>query len=107
MANGVAPVCHLIRSQIQPIPKRQLIPPIRRATDPASTQEAVNQIIHVLDTVLHYDQQPQWIEIERNTQLVRIHNPDDFDQWVEVERITRVVFQDQVTEAKLEWRYRY
>jgi hypothetical protein len=107
MANGVAPVCHIIRSQVPPDPKRQPIPPIRRATDPTSAVDTVNQIKDVLDQVLHNDNQPEWVEVERNTQRVRIHNATNYNQWVEVERITRVVFQNKVTAAKLAWQYRY
>ena len=107
MANGVAPVCHIVRGQLPPNPKLQPLPPIRRATDPASAVSTVNQIKDVLDQVLHNDDQPEWVEINRNTQRVRIHSATNYNQWIEVERITRVVFQDKLTGAQLVWQYRY
>ena len=106
MANGVAPVCHIVRGQAWPEPKRTALGPIRRATDPASTTAAVNQIAEVLDLVLHNENQPEWVEILRNTQRVRIHSAVNYEDWVEVERITRVVWQNKLTEAKIEWRYK-
>jgi len=105
MANGVAPVCHIVRSQIPPDPKRQKIPPIRRATGATDVVDTVNQIKDVLDQVLHNENQPEWVEVTRNTQRVRIHNAMNFNQWIEVERITRIVMQNKITDAKLEWRY--
>ena len=47
-----------------------------------------------------------WGEIERITQRVRIHNPDDEDMWVEVERITKVKFINIITGERLVWRYK-
>jgi hypothetical protein len=105
MANGVAPACPITRSQVPPEAKRQLIPPIRRATGNNVT-DTVNQIKDVLDLVLHNDGQPEWTEILRNTQRVRIHSAVNYNNWVEVERITRIVWQNKITEAKMEWRYR-
>ena len=104
--NGVAPVCHIVRGQVWPEPKRTAIPPTRRATgnDPNST--TINQIAEVLDHVLHNDNQPEWVEVLRNTQRVRIHSAVNYNHWVEVERITRVVWQNKITEAKIEWKYR-
>ena len=96
MANGVAPVCPIVRSQALPEAKRQLIPPIRRATG-GNIGDTVNQIKDVLDLVLHNDDQPEWVEIIRNTQRVRIHSAVNYNNWVEVERITRVVWQNNIT----------
>ena len=47
-----------------------------------------------------------WKEAGRNTQRVRIHNPEDYNQWVEVERITRVVFENPTTGTTFEWKYK-
>lgn len=105
--NGVAPVCHIVRGQLWPEPKRANIPPIRRAgTDPISMTSTINQIADVLDQVLHNDNQPEWVEVLRNTQRVRIHSAVNYNHWVEVERITRVVWQNKITEARIEWRYK-
>jgi hypothetical protein len=106
MANGVAPVCPVVRSQVLPEPKRQLIPSIRRATSGTDTTNTINQIIHTLDIITNNSDQPEWVEITRNTQRVRIHSAVNYANWVEVERITRLVFQDKITGAKLEWKYR-
>lgn len=105
-SNGVAPVCPIVRSQIFPEPVAQLIPPIRRVTSGGDTTTTINQIIDVLNQVLHNDNQPEWIEVERNTQQVRVHSAVNYDNWVEVTRITRLVFQDKITGAKFEWKYR-
>jgi hypothetical protein len=98
MANGVAPVCPISRSQLVPPTARPLIPAIRRTTDPA-----VNQIADVVEQVRDrtFTEDPG----ARITQRVRIHNPDDFEQWVEVERITRLVLKSD-TGATIEWTYK-
>lgn len=95
--NGVAPVCPITRSQIIPDQQRKNLGPIRRTTDPA-----INQIADTIDKLAD----ASWTEAGRNTQRVRIHNPDDYSQWVEVERITRIVFENTVTGTSFEWTYK-
>lgn len=99
MANGtgVAPVCHIIRSQQLPEPIRKPFGPIRRTNDPA-----VNQIADAIDKLAD----SSWKEASRNTQRVRIHNAENYNQWVEVERITRIVFENTVTGVTFEWTYK-
>lgn len=47
-----------------------------------------------------------WQEIQRVTQRVRIHNPEDEEQWVEIERIMKLVLKHNVTEELLVWEYK-
>jgi hypothetical protein len=97
MANGVAPVCHIIRSQVLPDPIRKPIGPIRRNGDPV-----ISQIADTIDKLAD----SSWKEARRNTQRVRIHNAENYNQWVEVERITRIVFENTVTGVSFEWTYK-
>ena len=102
MANGVAPVCHIVRGQLWPEPIRKVLGPIRKATDLPSAISAINQIADNLDKLAD----SSWQEAKRNTQRVRIHNAENYNQWVEVERITRIVFENPVTGASFEWNYK-
>ena len=102
MANGVAPVCYIVRGQLWPEPIRKPLAPIRRATDLNSAISAINQIADNLDKVANAD----FREVTRNTQRVRIHNAENYNQWVEVERITRIIFENEVTGATFEWTYK-
>lgn len=45
-----------------------------------------------------------WREVARNTEQVRIHNPDDENQWVQIERITELVLQDPNTDQQIYWK---
>ena len=108
MPFAAAPSCPVSQDQVIPVPKQQMIPPIRRASnDLDSVQATANQTKDVLDQVLHNDNQPEWVEIQRNSQQVRIHNPDNYDQWIEVQRITKVVFKNKLTDARIEWNYKH
>ncbi|HEX6825730.1 MAG TPA: hypothetical protein VF077_05370 [Nitrospiraceae bacterium] len=102
MANGVAPVCHIVRGQIWPEPKIKALAPVRKPTDQGSANQAIDTLADNQDKLAN----ASWTEAKRNTQRVRIHNPDDYNQWVEVERITRVVFENTVTGQSFEWQYK-
>jgi AAA+ superfamily predicted ATPase len=108
--NGsVAPVCPISRSQA---PSAQPASPVAipRPTDLPSAINAINQLITMLNPLvinnLGFPYVPQWQEVKRNVQTVRIFNPNDREQWVDVERITNLVFQDQSTDALFQWNYK-
>ena len=103
MVTKTAVVCPEVRKPEPQEPIRRILPPIRKAVDLNSAVAAVNQIAENLN---HKHGQPEWVEIKRNTQRVRIHNPEDENQWVEVERITQLLFENKVTKAQLEWNYK-
>jgi DNA/RNA endonuclease YhcR with UshA esterase domain len=44
-----------------------------------------------------------WREAWRNTEQVRIHNPNDKEQWVQVECITELILQDPNTDQQIYW----
>jgi hypothetical protein len=106
--NGsVAPVCPVSRSQA---PVARATPPIAivRPTDLPSAIAAINQIIMIFNTPAQNNfsvPDPRWQEVFRNTETVRVFNPNDNEQWVDVERITNVIWQDRVTETIIPWEY--
>lgn len=95
MANGVAPVCPITRSQLIPDPQRKNISPIRRTAENVQIADTIDKLSDAT-----------WEEAGRNTQRVRIHNAENYNQWVEVERITRIVFRNTVTDTTFEWTYK-
>jgi hypothetical protein len=108
--NGsVAPVCPVSRSQA-PVARAALPIAVVRPTDLPSAIAAINQLITIVNTPTIFNNMvefpPQrWQEVFRNTEIVRVYNPNDKEQWVDVERITNVVWQDSVTETVIPWEY--
>lgn len=89
-----APVCPITRSEVPPGQPGIKVPSVPRANDLDSAIKAINDIILILNEAS--EPTIRWLEDYRVTQIVRIHNPDDFEQWVEVERITKLVMKDQI-----------
>lgn len=108
--NGsVAPTCPVSRSQV---PIARATPPsaIARAVDLPSAIRAINQLIMIYNNPGQNNTTeqvyiPDWVEVGRNTTVVRISNPKDPEMWVDVERITNLVFQDFSTDQLFQWEY--
>ena len=75
---------------------------IPRAIDLPSAIQAINQLITIYNPLI---QNNFGFATSRNgrrssrTTMVRVFNPNDQEQWVDVERITNLVFQDRTTDA--------
>lgn len=86
--------------------KKLRFPAIAQAQDMQSLITSVNQLKHVVDILTNqFEDAVHWVERSRQTQIVRITNPNNEDQWVDVERITHIVWQNIVTEELFEWVY--
>lgn len=119
----IAPVCPISQSQPIPVQMGLLLPVPALATDLPSAIRAINQLSREALAILRmpvnnvYPPQPiglmgslpggagasggkppklAWREVSRNTERVRIHNPDDKSQYVDLDRITEVVFASSV-----------
>lgn len=125
MSNG-APVCPVSQSEPLPVQMGLLLPVPALATDLPSAIRAINQLTQKVLATLGmpvnnvyppypfglYGPPPSgagasgsdggkppkltWQEVSRNTETVRIHNPDDKTQYVDIDRITYVVFASSV-----------
>lgn len=109
--NGsMAPVCPVVRSQV-PFGRPPTRIPTVRPTDLPSVINTVNQIITFLNgtdtqnNLVLYPYMPDWVEIHRVVNTVRVYNPNDQEMWVDVERISNLVFKDRSTDALFEWEY--
>jgi hypothetical protein len=106
--SSVAPTCPTSRSQV---PISRPAPPIAiaRPIDLPSAIQAINQLIMIYNNPVRnntvYPYIPDWIEVDRNTTVVRVTNPNDPEMWVDVERITNLTFQDRSTDRLFQWEY--
>ncbi len=111
LLNGsTAPTCPTSRSQVpisRPAPPIAIVRPI----DLPSAIRAINQLITIINgsniqnNLVEYPYLPDWTEVDRNTTIVRVTNPNDKEMWVDVERITNLTFQDRSTDQLFQWDY--
>ena len=98
--NGsVAPVCPISRSEPVPGQPGPTIPGIPKATDLPSLLIAFNQLVQVINMLT-----PNFTEVSRNVQTVRVYNPNDKSQWVDVERITHLEMGNPIGQT---WTWNY
>jgi hypothetical protein len=116
MANGIAPVCPITRSEAPSGMPGVKMPAFPRANDLQSVINVVNQMSFVLNKMLGPPPVfnnalflpfpiPRFTESKRVIQPVRIYNPNDKSQWVDIERISSVSFTDNFTNGQLQWNY--
>jgi hypothetical protein len=106
-----APVCPVSRSQV-PIARAASPIAIPPPVDLPSAIRAINQLIAVYNAsntvqnnLVGYPYIPRWVEIHRDTTIVRVANPQDPEMWVDVERITNLVFEDRTSDQLFQWLY--
>lgn len=122
-----APVCAIIPPDQPGEPTAKTVPTIPVARDLASALAAINAITAWINAQQQpkrtaqgtggggttippkptpkqpQPQQGRWNEITRQTQKVKIVNPQDPTQFVEVEQLTKLVMQDSQTKETWIW----